>query len=230
MSAARRSRCTTRWPRYARRKSLSGPRRRLGGERNTTGEQRGFGRLSGDFWAVEEAQGRDGAISSRYPNSSNGQLQIRMDPYLWPGPDGAISTVRLEMMREGLMECEARITVEAALLDETARARLGEERARAYEAMLDERTRWLRRAGDVAGEQTFIESGWRDRNARLFAAAEVNRLLARLPSAEGARGPQRQVPTAEGHARLREGGLTPGESALQCFCPIAGVPPTRGML
>jgi hypothetical protein len=160
----------------------------LAGERNITGQQRGFGRLSGDFWPVKEGQGRDGAISSRYPTASKGQLQIRMDPYLWPGPEGAVSTVRLEMMREGLMECEARITVEAALLEETSRARLGEGRAKAYQALLDERTRWLRGAGGVAGEQMFIGSDWQDRNARLFAAAaEVNRLLATSSPAEASR-------------------------------------------
>jgi hypothetical protein len=108
-----------------------------------------------------------------------------MDPYLWPGPDGAVSTVRLEMMREGLMECEARITVEAALLDPQARTTLGEARATAWEAMLTERIGWLRQAGGwpettggISGEQIYISSDWQNRNAALFAAAaEVNRLL-----------------------------------------------------
>jgi glycosyl hydrolase family 123 len=152
----------------------------LAGERNITGSQRGFGRLSGDFWRVKGGQGRDGAISARYPDSSKGQLQIRANPYLWPGPDGARSTVRLEMLREGLIDCEARITVEVALLDKTMRAKLGEEKAKEFQALLDRKTNWTRRAGGAIGALQYVNSDWRGLRAKIFAAAaEVERIVGR---------------------------------------------------
>jgi Glycoside hydrolase 123, catalytic domain/Glycoside hydrolase 123 N-terminal domain len=151
----------------------------LASDRNITGAQRGFGRISADFWKVlKGSHGRSYSISARYPDSSKGQLQIRMVPYLSPGPKGAISTVRLEMMREGLMECEARIIIESALLDKAACAKLSDAKTKAYQELVDEKTNWTRAGGNHIGALKYIGSDWRGRRTRLFdAAAEVNRLL-----------------------------------------------------
>jgi hypothetical protein len=109
------------------------------------------------------------------------------------------------MLREGVQECEARIFIERALLDETLRAKLGDDLAKRCQDMLDERTRcmirgisslkltgywrqlaplathgsggWWNKPG-IAGNAWFIGSGWRDRTRQLFAlAGEVSRKL-----------------------------------------------------
>jgi hypothetical protein len=153
----------------------------LAGEKNICGAQRGFGRMNADFFILPEAGGHKknrGLITCRWPGHAKAQLSLRMNPFVWPGPDGPVSTVRMEMVREGLMECEARIVVEAALLDKAARARLGESKANELEALLVERTRWTLSSGGTYGAYKYIGSDWRGRRAALFdAAAEVNRLL-----------------------------------------------------
>ncbi|MFW6158948.1 MAG: hypothetical protein ACOC8E_06280, partial [Planctomycetota bacterium] len=99
-------------------------------------------------------------------------------PYIWPGPKLPVSTTRLEIIREGLIECEARITIEAALLNKKARAKMGAEKTRAFEKLLVEKTRWTLNSSTFGG-YSYISSDWRGRRAKLFAAAaEVNRLLA----------------------------------------------------
>jgi hypothetical protein len=151
---------------------------RIMGERNITGLQGGFGRMSADFWpCIKSADGkRVRSISARYPESTWNQCNIRMTPYLWPGPAGALSTVRYEMIIEGLQECEARIFIEKALLDKAKRSRLGEARASRLQALLDERTRFL-----IWGK---YPSGWQERSAKLFAAAaEVAAALENRPAA-----------------------------------------------
>jgi len=80
------------------------------------------------------------------------------------------------MMREGVQEAEARIVVERALLDKALRAKMGEEKAKEYQDLLDLRTRCYRTA--CKGSWVwFAGSGWLDRNEKLFAmAGEVEAL------------------------------------------------------
>jgi hypothetical protein len=145
------------------------------GEKNITGQQAGFGRMSTDFWPCLKKQEDgtfSGSLSSRFPESSWKQCNIRMRPYLQPGPTGAVGTVRFEMVIEGLQECEARIFIEKALLDKEQRARLGEERATRLQSLLDERTR--RHAWDAGTKFAFWTSymqGWETRSRLLFDAA-----------------------------------------------------------
>jgi len=163
-------------------------RGRLLGEWNITGKQRGFGRMGADFWPVLEGKrGRRRSLSSRYRMSDWHQLNLRVNPYIAPGPAGALGTVRFEMLREGVQECEARIFIERALLDEGQRAKLGDELAKKCQDLLDERVRVLRKTlggRNNTKEQEknctgFIGSGWRERSKALFsAAAEVQRKLA----------------------------------------------------
>ncbi|HUW55076.1 MAG TPA: HEAT repeat domain-containing protein [Planctomycetota bacterium] len=169
---------------------------RLMGEMNIAGHQRGFGRLGADFWSVlrNKAGHRVGRVSGgRYPKSAWRALDISSS-YLAPGPDGPVPTARLEMVREGVQECEARIFIERALTDPVLRTRLGDALADRCQEMLDERTRaalrgtstlllgagghaaegsaWWNRSG--IGADWFISSGWQERSAKLFdAAAEV---------------------------------------------------------
>jgi hypothetical protein len=108
-------------------------------EHNIAGKQRGIGRLGADFWPVlKSIRGGGnkiaGTIAGRYSeHSSWGQLTIKT-AFLAPGKRGAISTVRFEMVRESVQECEARILIDEALLDAGKRARLGEALARRCQA------------------------------------------------------------------------------------------------
>lgn len=151
----------------------------LAGERNIAGEQRGFGRVSADLWPVlEDLRGQLRSISHRYPESGWGACDVRMIPFLQPGPKGAISTGRLEMMREGLQECEARIVLEEALLDPGKKAKLGEELAHRCWTLLDRRVSALCHAGGRMGTLVFLGSGRQERSRELFElAGEVQRRL-----------------------------------------------------
>lgn len=114
---------------------------RLFGEFNIQGRQRGFGRIGLDFWGVLKGAGRGSPkdLIARYPENAWRALDKMVRAFVPPGPDGASGSARLEMMREGLQECEARIFVENALLDDELRERLGEGLEGRCRAVLDER-------------------------------------------------------------------------------------------
>ena len=139
----------------------------------------GFGRVGADFWPVlKDGRGRMHRLLNRYPDESSwGQLTLTFSnpAVLGPGRDGAAATVRLEMLREGLQEAEARVFIEKALLDPARRKALGEPLAARCQAMLDERVRDLMRAVDGNGDWLwYISSSWRRRSKALYsAAAEV---------------------------------------------------------
>jgi hypothetical protein len=164
-------------------------------EINVTGEQRGVGRLGGDWWrAVKDSRGRRrGTVRQRYPQSSWRNLDANI-PMLTAGPDGAVATYRFEIFREGLQECEARIFIERALTAPELKEKLGPELARRCEQTLRRRTQLLMKAGsglqlggptwnyatgwrswfkwpNTAGHYWFVGSGWQDRSAALYRLA-----------------------------------------------------------
>ena len=160
---------------------------RLAGEMNIAGQQRGFARLGADFWPVlKDRRGRLGRLHGRYPKTTWRNLDIR-SCILSAGPDGAISTQRFEMLREGIQECEARIFIEKAILART----LPDDLAERAQAVLDERivpmrmgltllasgadgdTTWWNWPG-LLGYNWYVGSGWQERSKKLYnAAAEV---------------------------------------------------------
>jgi hypothetical protein len=145
---------------------------------------RGFGSMGADFWDVLKADdllrnpyggGWIYNIIGRYPESAYGQVYMgNSSPYvLGPGPDGALPSVRFEMIRAAAQLAEARAFIEKALLDADQKARLGTELAARAEQLLDERTRAIRWARNN-GWLWFPSSGWQERDAKLYAlAAEV---------------------------------------------------------
>jgi hypothetical protein len=147
---------------------------------------RGFGRLGADFWNVIGDKTRRASILGRYPETELGALHVSFATaaLLAPGRDGAISTMRFEMLREGLQEAEARIAIEKALTAPELQSRVPADVAARLQGLLDERVRdYLRAAGaySVGNEDWlwFASSGWRARTARLYAAAaEAQRLTA----------------------------------------------------
>jgi len=114
---------------------------------NITGDQRGLGRVGGDFWhVIRDKRGqRAGRVFGRYPENHWRGLNIA-NYFLAPGPDGPVATARLENLREGVQECEARILIESALLDADKTRRLGPDLAKRARAVLDEHQRAMWRS------------------------------------------------------------------------------------
>ena len=171
-------------------------------ELQITGQQRGVGRIGGDFWPVLlDKQGRRrGWIWAPYLQSMWHSCQLSSH-LLTPGLTGPVASTRYEIMREGIQECEARITIEQALLDESARAKLGPDLAAKCQRFLDDRTlrilkafnalqlsyrvyatsknTWGYSAGGTAGHYWYVSDGWRDRSQTLYdLAGEVTKKLA----------------------------------------------------
>ena len=145
---------------------------------------RGFGSMGADFWDVLRSDdplrnpyggGWIHNIIGRYPESAYGQVYMgNSSPYvLGPGPDGALPTVRFEMIRAAAQVTAARTFVEKALLDPDRKAGLGPELAGRAQKLLDERARavlWARKGGWL----WFPSSGWQQRDDALYAlCAEV---------------------------------------------------------
>lgn len=174
---------------------------RLIGEINIMGAQRGFGRVGADFWnVISDKKGRRRhGLGERYWKAEWTNLNI-LTSVLAPGPDGPVSTTRLEMMREGIQECEARILVERAVTDKALRAKLGGKLAKRCEKILAERTIAIQIAHNDFNERGFrkrprkinatrtslatyhwyLVSGWQERSGKLFTvAAEVARKIGR---------------------------------------------------
>jgi Glycoside hydrolase 123, catalytic domain len=173
-------------------------------EVNITGSQRGFGRVGADLWRViKDKRGRRiGTAHERYPESHWRNLTIRTS-VLAPGVGGPAATMHFEAMREGLVDAEARIQIEKALLGPALRAKLGEDLATKCQRHLDKRlglmflaqsnfqmhaggydsgaqyaTGW-RFTPTVYGQTWYSASGWQERNAQLYAlAAKVQQRLA----------------------------------------------------
>ncbi len=173
---------------------------RLIGEMEIGGQLRGFARFGADFWSIKTGKtvtsfnyhkgGGATLADGRFPDTSWRNLNIRT-ALLAASPDGPIGTARLEMMREGVQECEARIFIEGALLDGKITGDLAErcrkiidERNRAIFMGLDSHTTeglvrkgsnydWCCRPG-LTGYLWYLASGWEDRSDALYsAAAEV---------------------------------------------------------
>jgi len=150
----------------------------LAPEKNISGGQRGFGRMSADLWPVigkgynpdvrgSGVRGRY-SISSRYPESGWGACNLRQIPFLQPGPKGAVSTGRFEMIREGLQECEARIAIESALVSKPAA--LGPGLVKRCQRLLNLRRSMSHVSGHL-GVVRFLASGRQARVRELFKLA-----------------------------------------------------------
>ena len=166
-------------------------------ETNVAGFQRGIGRLGADFWPVLDiGKGRLRSLEARYAETLWRHLNISTHLFS-PGQNGAISTHRFEMLREGLQESEARVFIETALFDEKLRAKLGDELAKRCRKLLDDRVFLIRRGTNgfwasgawtawawvdgitlgspaVLGYYWYIGSGWQEESGKLYStAAEV---------------------------------------------------------
>ena len=172
-----------------------------------TANKRGVGHVGADFWpCVKDKKGvPSGTVTDRFPESYWRSLHIGAW-LLGPGPGGPVSTPRMEVFRDGIEECEARIAIEVALSDESLKAKLGADLAKRAGDYLDARLvsiwkgyglaqadldlgymthyrQWYegigKRSDPAAGLKWYMASGWQDRAAKIFdLAGEVERKLA----------------------------------------------------
>ena len=165
-------------------------------EANITGGQRGFGRMGADFWfALKDKEGkRIGTITGRYPGSTWRNLEI-LNFFMAAGPDGPVGTNSFEAVREGVQECEARIFIEKALIDETLKVKLGTELTKRAKDILDKRISYMWKgctSFDYGGTRMpwgytsdyhswfLAPSTWQDRSEKLYElAGEVQKKLAK---------------------------------------------------
>jgi len=127
---------------------------RLHAERAICQGLRGIGRIGADYWGT-------------YVGADEG---LPITQVLWPGKQGAESSVRFEMLLEGIQDSEARIFLEKKLENRTfADAPQG----RAVQAMLDRRFAETACIPFVHQSERMAEyfGNWQQRNWDLYAAA-----------------------------------------------------------
>jgi hypothetical protein len=120
---------------------------------------RGLGPIGLDFWNVRgeklgPRQG-DGGCEPYVGNVGMGQTTCAL---LAPGPEGPVPTARLEVFREGLQQCEARLGIELALSTPELKARLSPDLVKRCEALRQEEGQ--ARAFVNAGEYHAQGEGW----------------------------------------------------------------------
>jgi hypothetical protein len=149
---------------------------------NITGDQRGIGRLGGDLWnAIRDSRGsRAGQAFARYPENHWRGLNIGCW-FLAPGPAGPVGTARLENLREGVQECEARIFIESALLDANQKQRLGPELAQRAQTVLDEHQRAMWRSIWTNEEHLKVLGAMSGRSTHEAAWAGLTKAGIKLP-------------------------------------------------
>jgi hypothetical protein len=171
---------------------------RVMGELAISGNMRGVGRMGADTWrAAKDTKGNRVARAwERFPNASWGYLNCDSSA-LAPAPEGAVSTIRYEALREGLQECEARVAVEQAFTDAATKARVA-DLAQEYDAlMLDRQIALWRSVARLQlgphydfddphawgwpvlnGHLWYVQSGWQERSEKLYSlAGEIARKL-----------------------------------------------------
>jgi hypothetical protein len=142
---------------------------------------RGFARIGADFFPALSSRRlhRGGSsIAGRYFETATGNLSLNLwgPALLAPGPDGALSTARFEILRESLQLAEVRVFIEKALTDPARTARLGKDVSTRAQNALDERVRDLLRVR--TDRFWFVASGWQERSRDFYVlAANVRKKL-----------------------------------------------------
>ncbi|MFH1024951.1 MAG: glycoside hydrolase domain-containing protein [Planctomycetota bacterium] len=134
---------------------------------------KGAGRMGLDYWPVKGAAGPNFGTSSRlghFPESSVCQRTPFLHALAFPGKNGPVSTVKIEAMREGCQEAEARAFLELAVVrDKTITGELAEK----CRKFLDRKWEFCRIAHRPCEHYAYDE-GWQTLSADLYRlAAEV---------------------------------------------------------
>jgi len=141
----------------------------------------GAGRMCLDYWPVQGSPGgsHGGSLFCRWPSSTVGQRTPQLRMLSLPGKDGPVTTVKIETMREGNQEAEARAFVELAVVNN----KVGGDLAARGRRLLDQRWQLCRithnRYSLGPAERFAYNAGWQQRSADLYRlAAEVAGRLA----------------------------------------------------
>jgi hypothetical protein len=133
---------------------------------------RGYGWIGADWWpVVKDKRGRMHRVCRDTAYDRRGQLGLghTFTGILRPGSRGPVSSVRLEMVREGAQETEARVYLERALADKAKREKFGEDLVSRCREHLD------RRLGDVLTARgywdTLVWRHWERQKGELFTLA-----------------------------------------------------------
>ncbi|MHC4914476.1 MAG: glycoside hydrolase domain-containing protein [Planctomycetota bacterium] len=146
---------------------------------------KGVGRICLDYWPVlGKDQGKPdgkirGTLINRYPYSDCMQRRPTIIHMAWPGPKGAMPTMRLEAFIEGIQASEAVIVIAEAV--EKHRAKLGDELAAKCEKLLADRSKarllaWSQHTNRSYGNVVLhpTSQGWQELLRRTYQlAAEV---------------------------------------------------------
>ena len=139
---------------------------RIAVETDLASDHRGPGRIGADYWHMGTGSdsGGAGTFYMRYPASSIGQTGMAANyaALLAPGPDGPVTTLQFENLREGAQTAEAVIFIEKALLDGKPPAPAADK----YWAIIDDRINALRQYSFGLGQ-----AGWQQRDRGLYRAA-----------------------------------------------------------
>ncbi|MGC9454606.1 MAG: glycoside hydrolase domain-containing protein [Phycisphaerae bacterium] len=147
----------------------------------TTESRRGVARIGLDFWSVD-----GGAVIGRYHRWYN--LYRNNPRYItYPGPEGAVSSVRLEMLRQGFQENEAMILLDIALHDHADK--LSDGLKQRIRELMVERLTYLAFANSTDDTwDWFAGSGWKQRSLRLYnLTAEAAEAIGEVVSVEDAK-------------------------------------------
>ncbi|KKK65092.1 hypothetical protein LCGC14_2977640, partial [marine sediment metagenome] len=147
------------------------PMIRIACEQALLADRPGQGQMGADFWPDLRPRGYvRPTVYGRYPSTNEANAGMFLCKLLYPGPTGPVPTLRYELIREGLQECEARIFLEKLL---TAKpCPLPARLAKQCQGVLDERTRWHRMQQiGLTANVAFAMSDWQGRSAKLYAAA-----------------------------------------------------------
>ncbi len=137
-------------------------------EKSLIAGRRGIGRCGADFWSVvKDKRGRTSNLLGTLMAASwhGGNINNACTSVLAPGDNGPVATVRLEALRAGAQEAEARIFIERILTDPARKAKLGAELAAELQKVLDER---FHRACGTVNLASWPSGGY------LFARASEN--------------------------------------------------------
>jgi hypothetical protein len=94
-----------------------------------------------DFWPYLAPAAAGGTtLIERYTWQNGVDPLLTQHAILGAGRDGPVAIPRLRLMREAIQEAEVRIVVQNALLDETARERLGPDLVKRAKGICDQRT------------------------------------------------------------------------------------------
>ncbi len=132
----------------------------------------GPGRFCLDYWPLKGMRkgSHQGTMFSRWPASSADQRTPHLKRLSYPGPNGALPSIKALMFRMGLQEAEARQRIERALLA----GKIRPAKAARCREVLDDRAAYLRL---YHAQRPFLYAsggGWLKLSERLYrAAAEV---------------------------------------------------------